>query len=465
MKRCRLRARRHRADVRPPRCARVAVLLVALGVSLVAASTAGAAIRSEFFGIVQGPGRTLDGRDMKAMRAAKVHTLRYLFQWESVQPNNGSSFRWSPQDNFIGALASRGIRVVPTVWGNPKWVTGYTAHAPIDRPKDRLAWQAFLKAVAKRYGPGGVYWSGRYHEDFGQNAVPLPIKSWQIWNEPNLKKYWTPYPDPKKYGLLLQLSHSAISSMDPNAQIVLGGLPGYPSSGIRAWDFLRQLYNKVPSAKRNLDAAALHPYGGTIDRVRQQIVQMRTAMKNAGEKRTPLWISEIAWGSAPRDSVGINQGPEGQSRMLRNAYKLILTNRSAWNVQRLFWYHWRDPLHTMASCTFCSSAGLFRYDRSPKPAFSAFKSYSAVSTAPKASITSGPAAGATIQDPTPTFAFKSSRIGSTFQCRVDGGALKACSSPFTTAALSAGSHSFWVRAIDAAGNVSVFVKRSFTVAP
>jgi hypothetical protein len=398
------------------------------------------------------------------MRAARVHTLRYLFQWESVQPKNGTSFRWSPQDNFIGRLASRGIRVVPTVWGNPKWVTGYTAHAPIDRPKDRLAWQAFLKAVAKRYGPGGTYWSGRYHDDFGQNAVPLPIQSWQIWNEPNLKKYWTPYPDPKKYGLLLQLSHSAISSVNSKAQIVIGGLPGYPSSGIRAWDFLRQLYNKVPSAKRNLDATALHPYGGTIDRVRQQIVQMRTTMKNADDKGTPLWISEIAWGSAPRDSVGINQGPEGQARMLRNAYKLILTNRTLWKVQRLFWYHWRDPLHSMASCTFCSSAGLFRNNRSPKPAFSAFKSYSAVSTAPKASITSGPTAGSVIQDPTPTFAFKSSRIGSTFQCRVDAGALKPCGSPFTTPTLSNGNHSFSVRAIDAAGNVSPFVKRPFTVA-
>jgi hypothetical protein len=443
----------------------LAVVLTALGLSLLTSSSAAGAIRSEFFGIVQGPGPTLDGRDMKAMRAARVHTLRYLFQWESVQPRNGTSFRWGPQDNFIGALASRGIRVVPTVWGNPRWVTGYTAHAPIDRPKDRLAWQSFLKAVAGRYGPDGTYWNGRYHQDFGANAKPLPITSWQIWNEPNLKKYWVPYPDPKKYGTLLQLSHSAISSVNPTAQIVLGGLPGYPNSGIRAWDFLRLLYNKVPSSKRNLDATALHPYGGTTARVRQQILQMRTAMRNAGERATPLWISEIAWGSAPPDDVGINQGPQGQARMLRNAYEMILTNRSAWNVQRLFWYHWRDPLHVMASCTFCSSAGLWRNSRSPKPALAAFKSFSAVSTAPTARITSGPAGGSTIHDPTPTFSFTSSRIGSTFQCRVDAGALRPCASPFTTAALSNGAHSFSVRAVDAAGNVSATVSRSFTVAP
>jgi hypothetical protein len=447
-----------------PGLTRLAVVLAALGLLLLAAQTASAAIRSEFFGIEQGPGPTLDGTDMKAMRATRVHTIRYLFQWESVQPTKGS-YRWGPQDNFIGRLASRGIRVVPTVWGNPKWVTGYTAHAPIDHPKDRLAWQAFLKAVAERYGPDGVYWRGRYHADFGQNATPLPISSWQIWNEPNLKKYWVPYPDPKKYGTLLQLSHSAIRSVDPNAQIVLGGLPGYPSSGIRAWEFVKQLYNKVPSAKRNFDAAALHPYGGTIDRVRSQIVQMRTAMRQGGDAAKPLWISEIAWGSAPKDSVGINQGPQGQARMLRNGYRLILANRAAWHVQRLFWYHWRDPLHTMASCTFCSSAGLLRNDRSPKPAFAAFKSFSAVSTPPTASITSGPAGGSVVHDSTPTFSFTSSRAGSTFQCRVDAGALKACGSPFTTPALSNGAHTFSVRAVDAAGNVSAAVSRSFTVAP
>ena len=188
-------------------------------------------------------------------------------------------------------------------------------------------------------------------------------------------------------------------------------------------------------------------------------------MRQGHDAAKPLWISEIAWGSAPKDSVGINQGPQGQARMLRNAYRLILANRAAWHVQRLFWYHWRDPLHTMASCTFCSSAGLMRNDRSPKPAFAAFKSFSAVTTPPSASITSGPAQGSVVHDSTPTFSFKSSRAGSTFQCRVDSGALRACGSPFTTATLSNGAHSFAVRAVDAAGNVSATLTRSFTVAP
>jgi hypothetical protein len=55
-------------------------------------------------------------------------------------------------------------------------------------------------------------------------------------------------------------------------------------------------------------------------------------------------------------------------------------------------------------------------------------------------------------DTTPTFSFSSSETGSTFECRVDGAGWAACSNPETLGALGAGSHTFDVRATDAAGN-------------
>ena len=55
-------------------------------------------------------------------------------------------------------------------------------------------------------------------------------------------------------------------------------------------------------------------------------------------------------------------------------------------------------------------------------------------------------------DTTPTFEFTATEPGSTFQCRLDGGAWNACASPATTAALADGSHTFEVRATDSAGN-------------
>ena len=48
-------------------------------------------------------------------------------------------------------------------------------------------------------------------------------------------------------------------------------------------------------------------------------------------------------------------------------------------------------------------------------------------------------------------------------CRVDAGPFKLCSSPYTLPRLSDGAHAFRLKAIDAPGNESVIVLRSFTV--
>src|SRR5439155_15981821 len=53
---------------------------------------------------------------------------------------------------------------------------------------------------------------------------------------------------------------------------------------------------------------------------------------------------------------------------------------------------------------------------------------------------------------TPSFTFSSSEGSSTFACRVDGGSWSSCTTPHSLASLSAGSHTFDVRATDQAGN-------------
>jgi hypothetical protein len=86
-------------------------------------------------------------------------------------------------------------------------------------------------------------------------------------------------------------------------------------------------------------------------------------------------------------------------------------------------------------------------------------------TAPDTSITSGPSG----RSRSTSFEFSSSEPGSTFECRLDGGAWSTCTSPKDHSDLSQGSHTFEVAATDKAGNRDLSpAKRSWevdTVAP
>ncbi len=82
-------------------------------------------------------------------------------------------------------------------------------------------------------------------------------------------------------------------------------------------------------------------------------------------------------------------------------------------------------------------------------------------SAPAATITSGPSG--TVTSASPSFQFSSDESGSTFQCALDGGAFLQCSSPRSHSGMAEGSHAFSVRAIDAAGNVGTATTRTWTI--
>jgi large repetitive protein len=72
-------------------------------------------------------------------------------------------------------------------------------------------------------------------------------------------------------------------------------------------------------------------------------------------------------------------------------------------------------------------------------------------TPPETTILTGPPAST--YDTSATFTFASNEAGSTFECLLDGAAFTTCTSPVELTGLSVGSHTFRVRAIDAAGNI------------
>lgn len=77
--------------------------------------------------------------------------------------------------------------------------------------------------------------------------------------------------------------------------------------------------------------------------------------------------------------------------------------------------------------------------------------WSVDTTAPNTTIDSAPTG--TVASRSATIAFSASESGSSFECRLDGAAFAACSSPTTVTDVTDGNHVFDVRAKDGVGNV------------
>jgi hypothetical protein len=321
-------------------------------------------------GATQKTGDCLSNKDLRRMTRSHVKIVRWGFRWAIAQPDPGP-YRWRLSDEVIGALASHGIRVLPVMTGTPRWVGRTYGTAPVNSRHARTSWKRFLNAAVRRYGPRGTYWTDPTLYPSQHPGGPVrAIKTWQIWNEQNIRQ-GAQRVKPRKYVRLVHISHSAIRDADRRAQILLGGMPGYVQT--HAWVYLKKLYHHH-GFKRQFDGVALHPYAGDVRHVLVQIRQMRRVMRRHHDSHTPLWITELGWGSKhPSKATPINVGPRNQKRLLKVTFPLLRKYHKRWHIRHAFWFRWRDPPRNSPGCTFCSSSGLFRHSQKPKPAWRAFK--------------------------------------------------------------------------------------------
>ncbi|HEU5252373.1 MAG TPA: hypothetical protein VFU16_03480 [Solirubrobacterales bacterium] len=344
------------------------LLLLTLG--LLVPASAGAVPRG-FFGIV--PQTGIEAADLARMRAGGVETLRMPLSWAGTQRSPRGDFDWSGFDQTVAAAAERRIEILPVLSEAPRWATGNARRLPVDGGRQRRAWAEFVGAAVERYGRQGEFWAE--HGPGSDDPLPrVPIRAWQIWNEENFF-YFTKPVSPGRYARLLAVTRPAVRRADRRAEIVLGGLFGYPRQGpplgMDAVDFLDRLY-RARGVKANFDAVAIHPYAADVGELSRAVEDMRATMNRHGDRRSGLYVTEIGWGSAfnPR-AVAFEVGPQGQARELRRAYGYLLANRGRLKLRQVDWFTWKD---VQGSCAFCDSSGLFRAGKrfKPKPAWRAF---------------------------------------------------------------------------------------------
>jgi hypothetical protein len=211
------------------------------------------------------------------------------------------------------------------------------------------------------------------------------VKAWQIWNEPNLPKYFarkstTPLKlvknAPKKYAKLVKTASKGINKADRKAKLVLAGLSGNPKKTKDLPHKFLKKFLKARKIKKHFNAAALHPYAESIAQYKGRLKKMRRMLDKKGAKKKEIWLTEVGWGSGKLNEKGLNKGKKGQARILKKAFKLTVEKRKKWNIERLYWFDWRDyPPGPDPICGFCPYAGLVGIDGKRKPALKQFKKF------------------------------------------------------------------------------------------
>lgn len=359
----------------------LALLVAALAIALVGLNSQSGSAKptprapKSFFGI--GPQQPVSEQDLEYMKAGGIGSMRMLISWGAVQPTEKGGYQWAGLDAAVEVASRKGIRLLPFIYGTPRWLNRDERRLPIDNGRQRSNWTRFLKALVGRYGPGGEFWAERAPgvPNYESEAIyrPQPIRDWQIWNEVNFFYFAYPVSVPR-YARLINISGPAIKSVDPGANVILSGLFGEPkqrgSKGMKATDFLKRLY-RYRGIKSRFDSVALHPYAVYAEDLEEMVEQVHEVTVE-NHDRPGFYITELGWGSQNNFSqVAYEQGPRGQVKQLRDSYRYMLENRGRLNLKGAYWFSWKD---LKDSCSFCDSVGLFREGTKfkPKPAWHAF---------------------------------------------------------------------------------------------
>jgi hypothetical protein len=341
-------------------------LLVALLLTLAAATVAAAPASAVETGVNETTQASLPIGPTAAQLGADW--VRLWGTWEGGEPSPGAIDQ--NYVNWIGervaAAKQHGVKVLVVIARSPGWATG--GKPSIAPPDDPARFGAFMGELAKR----------------------LPaVDAWEVWNEEDGAEFWLGGPQPAAYAALLKASYAAIKAVQPGDVVVTGGTIG------NNMDFLEQLY--ASGAQGSFDAVGVHTdtacltdspdviYRDEQGRVGRYTFtgyrEVHSVMSRHGDGAKPIWMTELGWntqstapGSCP---VGTKKGtkPLGvseaqQAQFLTQAYRCLAADPF---VQTALWFGLQD----IAGSPYAAGFGLYRGDRSAKPAAAAFRALDA----------------------------------------------------------------------------------------
>lgn len=259
-------------------------------------------------------------------RAAGIDVVRIGASWHHLEPS--AKGEWDHDwyipslDRVVSKANALGMEVYILLLQVPCWASS-------DPTKDCVTSQwddAYPPLNHQDYADA----FGRLLELFGDR-----VDVWEVWNEPNIERFWKPVPDARAYTQLLQTTYRTIKSRDPDSIVLGGSLAGADTA------FLYAMYEA--GAKDSFDALALHPYsGGAPDECADLrwayqcgVDAIRSMMLHYGDSKD-VHFTEFGWSSY--------NGPGGVGELSQRVYlQEALTLLELWDFVRVAtWYNLVD---------------------------------------------------------------------------------------------------------------------------
>ena len=178
---------------------------------------------------------------------------------------------------------------------------------PVDQiPQVMEEWRKHVQDQVKRYGPDGTLWKEN------PQIKALPVRYWQIWNEPNIEFLNPPQGMSRVqlYAEILKAASEEIRKLDPKAKIIAfnpagGSMTGKPSPDVYVPQF--QYYGWRRFIKETVqltgadcfDAVGLHPYSMPLGPEKGGIAKALNLMNEVAAElkfdNKEVWYTEVGY--------------------------------------------------------------------------------------------------------------------------------------------------------------------------
>ena len=259
---------------------------------------------------------------------------------------------------------------MPVIYDEPKWDTSrpkkvrpksveYLNYPPLNAQSIG----PFMTALVKQYGPGGTLWQQN------PNATAVPIRAWQIWDEPNLNFFWYPHTNAQAYTALLAAASQAIHTTDPGAEVVSAGMP-QSRDGVNLYKFVGQLVND--GAGKWMDTLAVNAYSSNAKGVISILSHVRSILNGGGDSSVALRVSEIGWSDVGPKSA-FRAGVAGQATQVTDVIHDFGSDRSSLDLKGFVYFTWHDTKPFFGVKDFWGlHTGLLKLNGKAKPSLQAF---------------------------------------------------------------------------------------------